>query len=488
MAPKTTNPVTRPTLLRAREAAVKLENVLGGFRGDLTVPDAAAKTGLALRDAETGLHDLVTRYQGHLGATEKGELIFRFPQGLVPPNQGAPVWLKKVGRALTGIGRFVVRAWVSVVVVGYALLFGAVMIALATRSDSDDDGVGETIGVVLRVMLEALYWTFHPFSPFYQPYGVGWGGRGRAKTARKLPFYERVNRFVFGPPSKPERPEEEVQGDLASEIRRLQGRIGVADVMRVTGRPRDEADAMLSRLMLDFDGDVEVTNEGALVYSFKQLRQTAAAKGAMPAAPPFWLQRLIPSPITGNTLDSNLLIGALNSFNLFASGYMLANGFTIEKLMWLLSQIGRDRDGMPLGPPPFDGVPLVLGLVPFVFSSGLFVLPVVRAFRHRSARRKVQAENGRRAIAAHVLPAGRETFPEAEVVSMFAEGAGRPGSDKELLAAVRSLGGDFDLHEDKPVYRFAELARERRALAVQRALATDDEASAGNVVFSSDHS
>ena len=64
------------------------------------------------------------------------------------------------------MGRFIVRAWVSVVLVGYALAFLALLIALSAKSDRDE-GPGEAIGMVLRVIAEALFWTFHPFSPVY---------------------------------------------------------------------------------------------------------------------------------------------------------------------------------------------------------------------------------------------------------------------------------------------------------------------------------
>ena len=107
MAPPSKDLALRPTLLRAQEAADALERALQGFSGDLTIADAAAKGGLALRDAETGLHELVARYRGHLGATTKGELIFRFPDGLVEQDSGAPKRLRKVGQAAAGVGRFV---------------------------------------------------------------------------------------------------------------------------------------------------------------------------------------------------------------------------------------------------------------------------------------------------------------------------------------------------------------------------------------------
>ncbi len=486
MATSSTSLAPRPTLLRAQEAAKTLEKALRGFRGDLTVADAAEKGGLALRDAETGLHELVSRYQGHLGATSKGELLFRFPRGLVKPNSGTPRWLKKVGRAAAGVGRFVVRAWVSVVVVGYALVFGALLIAMALKDDRDGDGVGTAVAVVFRVIAEALFWTFHPFSPFYRHSEPNWLAGGRRRKQPKIPFYERVNKFVFGPPPTPEPTAQERQSQLAAEIRQQNGRVGVADVMRVTGLSRDEADAVLSRLLLDFDGEIEVTEDGALVYVFKQLRQTALERSETAAPAPFWRTKATASPVTGNPAGSNLLIGGLNAFNILGSGYALANGLTIERLIWQLQTAAEEARGIyPIDPPP-EGVPLVLGLIPFVFSSALFILPALRSFRARSARRRAEAENGRRAVAAHVLEAGELTYPEAELLATWKRGAGRDPASRELLQAVQSLGGDFDLEGDASVFRFSELAREREALVRARRQALGEERSAGQLVFSSD--
>src|SRR5262245_47014551 len=152
-----------------------------------------------------------------------------------------------------GVGRFIVRAWVSVVLVTYALAFVALLIALSARGGSDrDEGPGEALGVVLRVLAEALYWTFHPFSPVYLSYEPGWLHPSRRRT-RSIPFYEKVNRFVFGPP-KPERDRHEEEQKILAEIRTNKGRITPADVMRVTGQPREEAERLLLRLLVDYEG------------------------------------------------------------------------------------------------------------------------------------------------------------------------------------------------------------------------------------------
>src|SRR5580704_11420986 len=186
----------------AGQAARALEKALAGKGTDFTIADAAAKSGLALRDAGTGLHALVSEYRGHLRVASEGELLFRFPAGFTKPwetRTRLAAFGHKASRALLGVGRFVVRAWISIVLVGYALLFLALIIGLtfARSGDSRDSrggGVGLELGYVFfRIVADALFWTFHPFSPFaYASYGSGYGtsvARPRpAKRKDETPF------------------------------------------------------------------------------------------------------------------------------------------------------------------------------------------------------------------------------------------------------------------------------------------------------------
>ncbi|HEX4445585.1 MAG TPA: hypothetical protein VH044_02570, partial [Polyangiaceae bacterium] len=228
-------------------------------RSPLTVADAAAKTGLALRDAEAGLKWLSTEYRGQLRVTAEGQLVHLFPQGFSKPWEGPDRrrrFFRAFGRGLMGVLRFVVRAWVAVVLVGYAAIFVSAIIAMAFARQGNDsrrsnDGLpgGAMAYAFLRVLGDALFWTFHPWSPFsvygYSGYNAGWGGGQEAQRyaprraqGPRVPFYERVNRFFFGPPAVEEDPRENERRVLAA-IRAGKGRIGLADVMRATGLPRE---------------------------------------------------------------------------------------------------------------------------------------------------------------------------------------------------------------------------------------------------------
>jgi hypothetical protein len=477
--------------LGARGAAAIIEPRLAGFRGDLTVADGAARGGLALRDAEVGLRWLASERGGQLKATETGELLYSFPRGLVaaPRPGGLTRALRATGRALSSVGRFVVRAWVSVVLVSYAVIFVAVAVAMA--SSREGDGIGDALVGVLDVIVEALYWTFHPFSPINwgrEPRWI-WGGRRRK---RGLPFYERVNRFVFGPPPEVE-DRRERERRVLDEIRRQDGRVGPGDLMRVTGGDRESAERDLLRLVVDYDGDIQVSEDGAIVYVFKALRTTAGRGGGALSPRPAWSERRLVPPLTGNGASTNLLLGVLNGFNLMVSGVAVSAGLTVERVFQIIEHA---RLVAALGPeaPPLvaaHGVPMLLGWVPLVFSTGLFLLPARRLLRRRRQKAEIAAENGRLALMRLVLaePGGvAELSPgEARRAWVAAAQVSDSGSvTAEVEAAVRALGGEVDLDaSDAVVYRFATEARERRALQALRAAAPSAEALPGAVVFSS---
>jgi hypothetical protein len=300
----------------------------------LTVADGATRGGLALRDAEAGLRWLTSERGGQLKATESGELLYSFPEGLVQPKAptGLSRFLRATGRALAGAGRFIVRAWVSVVMVTYAVAFVAVAIAVA--SSRDGEGAGDALAGVLDVIVEALYWTFHPFSPVYWARQPRWISGGRRRK-RGLPFYERVNRFVFGPPPVVEDPRER-QRRVLEEIRRRDGRVGPGDVMRVTGADRETAERELLRLVVDYEGDIQVSDDGAIVYVFRSLRPTADRPSPVTTPRPAWLERKAVPPLTGNEPGTNVLLVALNALNLVGSAVAVAGGLTVERIVQLI--------------------------------------------------------------------------------------------------------------------------------------------------------
>ncbi|MCL2449217.1 MAG: hypothetical protein FWD17_09740 [Polyangiaceae bacterium] len=476
-------------------------------RGPLTVADVAAQSGLALRDAESGLTWLSKEYRGQLRVTSEGQLVHVFPAGFTKPWERVDAWrrfVRAVGRGAMSAVRFVVRAWVAIVLVGYAAIFLALVIGMAfarqgndsRRSDSELPG-GAFAYAFMRFVSDALFWTFHPWSPFsvYGGYAGGWGDsyyepgyayaqRRRAPQGPRVPLYERVNRFFFGPTPAPEDPLEN-ERRLVAAIRAGKGRIGLADVMRVTGLPREQADPLMAKLMLDYDGDVAVSDDGGIVYRFPEIRKTASeTREAEP--PPAWARAKPLEPFTGNSAGTNLAIGALNAFNLWMGLWAIGNGLTLERVSHLFDRV--PYHGVPY-PIVDTGTPIVLGVIPVAFSALLFAVPIARAALRPLKRRRALEEQGRLGVLRVVLDRVRNKQPvtDATVTEAWrvATGTSPPGKrvDRELVA----LGGDIAIDsEGQTRWRFADLETEAAAVAAEREAAGDDEARVGRVVFASD--
>jgi hypothetical protein len=477
----------------------------------LTVADVAAASGLALRDADRGLHWLSSEHRGHLRVTDSGELIFLFPHGFTKPwetRDRASRVFAAIGRGAMGVLRFVVRAWVMIVLVGYVALFVAILIGLmfANQNDRNDRRgrlPGADLGLVfLRILGDALFWTFHPFSPFavgYGGYGYGYGSgsalapsRARKAPKDETPFYEKVNRFFFGPTPPPEDPRA-TERKILAEVRAQKGRIGLADVMRVTGLPREKADPLMARLMLDYDGDVGVSEEGGIYYHFESMRKTAdegapaSSRLAVPSEGPrpraAWDEIKELAPLTGNSTGSNVLILALNGFNLIMSLVAIDLNLTLSKLPYVFGRI-------PLHMLPYAGTPIALGIVPLVFSLALLLLPLARAAAVPFKAKALAREKGRLAILRAVLARVSKKAPvtDAALVEAWKGATGEVPESKEVTRRVVELGGDAEVQEDtgEVRYRFVDLETEAAALEAEREGASEEEKKVGRVVFASD--
>ena len=92
----------------------------------------------------------------------------------------------------------------------------------------------------------------------------------------KPPFLRAVRDFVFGPLRAPPTTEAE-RDNLLGFIRDHGGRITATDAVLLTGLPRDLADRMLLDLAVRHGGDIDVTEEGVVVYVFERFVVSAGA-------------------------------------------------------------------------------------------------------------------------------------------------------------------------------------------------------------------
>jgi len=466
-----------------------LKQSLGGLTSPVTVADAAQRSGLSLEAVKTGLNYLVFEYRGTLLATSQGELLYAFPTGFKKPweqqEKIAAFWAKtkKIG---IGILKFLVRAWITIVMLGYVVIFALILLGLtfAKSSDRDEDhGLSSSLMFhsLLRLILDSLFWTFHPFSPFYVGHDPYYDHMPKRK---KTPFYEKVNRFFFGPEEK-RMDEQEIVKLALQEIRAQKGRIGLLDLMRVTGLSKEEADPFMAKLMLSHDGDVSVSEEGGIIYEFPSIRKTALLEPVF-SPPPIWQKREVLPQFTGNDISANVLIAGLNGFNLMMSTVAIANGWTIEKLRFMFSVASvRAPHNLSLTMP--EGTPLLLGWIPLAFSLALFFIPITRGFFRGRKKKEIDAKNGKRGLIRAILSKlGFGGIPEDTLRKGWVELAQAKPDNREFTREIIKLGGELELNEkDKPIYRFRAIEAELKALDAARHRAKSSESSVGNVIFNS---
>lgn len=448
--------------MRPDQAAGVLRTALAGQTGDTTIADAAARTGLALRDAELGLHKLASVHHGHLSVTDKGELLFRFPTGFsidYERRSRVRAIARWIGGGFAGLAKWVVRVGLAVFLVGYAVVFavgllvGAIALSVVAEDSAPLEGAGYLLWGMLELTSDALFWSTHPRASI--------GGNVDGHRRR---FYDRVNRLFFGPPHPPVDPLAHTKM-LATEIRARRGRLGLGDVVRVTGLPRDEAEAMVSRLLVDYDGEVDVTEEGAIVYRFPELRPTAGAKAlpapAEPAAPlpAIWRAPVERVPFTGNTIGNNTAIVLLTAF------------------VGLMGWVGT-----------LLGLPLWAAELPLFATLVFAAVPIVRIPSHIARRRAIANENGHRALLrlAHEGACEARGLDEAELATAWTAAAGRALAPVALRRKLVEMGGEVGIDDSgRCDWRFPELELELRALALERSTAGDTEREIGTIEFTS---
>jgi hypothetical protein len=442
--------IERKSYSDQRAAAVMIE-ALRGRGAKLTRADAIVASGLPEDEAGRALTLLLKEYRSHLSATENGELLYEFDPSFARRN--AVTWRERgaaLGRRLWKGFTALFKVAIMATLVGYFLLFVAMMVAMLfarSSSDRDDDGGGIGLG--------PLFW-FWGFDVGSSHNGYGYGRRP-ARRVSGPPFYKKVFAFVFGPPAPAPDPLQ-TEKEIVAYIRARRGRIAAADLVRLMGWTFPRADEELTRLMVDYGGEPEVSDDGVVYYTFKELRRTATRTDG--ALVPRWAsERLEPTPaLTGNPPESNAMIAAFNGFNLLAP-FWIVPAFEARLHVSLASWHG------------------VLWDFPLAFSAVFFAVPAGRWLKARVDARHRRVRNDRRRLLGRIFagegPRAREELAPTPAMAALL--------DRELV----SLGGDVAIDAGRVLYTFPRIEREATTMERVRAAAPETEREAGALVFSS---
>jgi hypothetical protein len=388
--------------------------------GTVMLGDVLADTGLAREHAELALKVCLADYAGHLDVLDSGDIVYRFDARLAERDRDP--WRVRIWRGIKRVGMLVLKLGIMVTLVGYSIVFTVLALALIfglfSRSDRDvDTDWLEFAWLPLRALFEMLL-----FFPDWFLWGLPSGSRrsGRPGLGRggRKPLHESIFSYAFGPPHPPRGLIERDRAG-AELIRHFGGVLATTDVIGTTGLSRYDADEWLARLLGRFGGDVDVTEEGEILYRFDDVARTAAG-AHRPETPP--LER--PLALTGNKAGTNALVAGLSAF-------VLAGSVAFAVAM---ARLGLDIPGASWG----------LVYVPGFVGATLLALPPLRHLAQLRENARIRLRNLRRlTLATSASRAG--TLDTAALQHIVPDGIFRRSLPAaELEGAVRSLAAEFD--------------------------------------------
>ena len=437
--------------------------------GRATLGDVVSATGMPGHEAETALKGLLETHRGHLEVSDSGDLLYQFdPKLIARDREPFGVRFRKAAWSAFKTG---FKVWTAVMLVVYFVVFVVLILALMFANKDDRGGLGGRRGGGFGFGdFLLLHWLMG---------GRGWSRGGLYyghSHARRLPkeaqppFYKKVFAFIFGP-EEPRPTQVQKDRSVLRLIRARKGTLTSAELVEHTGFSLADAQEQMGRLTGAYGGDPRVSERGEVVYAFPGLMKSAHGRVRAAEPNPAWLRLQYPKKLTGNTTGSNVGIGALNGFNLVAS-FVLGLGPALGTTAVA---------AVPVGALWFYG----LGVVPAVFSSMFFGIPLVRLLGLKRENQARLRRNVRRLLIGLVYARSVGTVRWISVGEAIAHVQKRlegwSVAPKVVLREMEKLAAEFDaaVEADDTGFRYrfpavreafveAELMRRRLKLQDQK--------------------
>jgi hypothetical protein len=346
-----------PKSADAEDAARVLARVLGeAEKTEVTPADAATLSGLPLDRCEPALLLLASRFPSRMRVTESGALLFTFAS-LRPTRpagrfarlvRAARAWLREKREQAVAVSAAVLGppvlvlvclnmgalafyaqtlpwwgaipidvvvwpvlfvtftlAFLSIVLLELFPLIGIALIGIGVTMPLIPfiDGMGESLGTRIGIALVLALAAAMAITPGVLLARLGFSlfrdVVNEPKHATTKAIWRGVGGLLLGPP----RAHDDGLSDerrLVALIRERRGVLVESDLMALFGWTRAEAGAELARIVADYGGDIEVTDDGAILYRFDPLLQTAGHAAAHADTRPAWKLETSPPVFFGS--------------------------------------------------------------------------------------------------------------------------------------------------------------------------------------------
>ncbi len=335
----------------------------------VTVGDIASQAGLNINLAQQGLLALAADAGGHLQVAESGEVVYLFPKNFrgVLRNKSVQLRLKEWWDKVWKVLFYLIRISFGIVLLAsIALIILAIVIIITAASSSrDGDNRNSGSGAVFFPNIgfgSDFFWIFYP-NYYDRPQRQNrQRQRLRSDEAPEMNLLEAIFSFLFGDGNPNTNLEERRWQAIGTVIRNQRGAVIAEQIAPYLdelgqGYKRDYEEYMLP-VLTRFNGQPEVSPEGAIIYHFPELQATAAQTQPKPVSA--YLQEL-PwrfSQANAGQLVLATALGGINFVGALTLGKLLTGGAAaaelgglvafVQSIYWILLGYGTAFLALPL--------------------------------------------------------------------------------------------------------------------------------------------
>ncbi|KAL4587601.1 hypothetical protein LXL04_000473 [Taraxacum kok-saghyz] len=362
----------------------------------VTVGDVASKAGIKLSEAQRALQALAADTNGFLEVSDEGDVLYVFPKDYRTNLAGKSLRLKVepfFEKAKSG-AEYLIRVTFGTALIASIVIVYTTIIAILTSSSDEDNRGGRRrgrsfdSGFSFYLNPADLFWYWDPY--YYRRRRVRKEGAG-------MNFIESVFSFVFGDGDPNEGIEEERWKLIGQYISSNGGVVTaeeLAPYLDVETADKMDDDSYILPVLLRFDGQPEVDEQGNILYRFPSLQKTGAS-GRKEYVGRKW------SEFVGGvdkffkekkwdfskiTTAERAMVAGLGGFNLFG-----------------VIVLGTMLKNMTVTPSGF--ISFVSEIFPLlqIYAASFFAIPLVRWFITQKTNAQIDKRNRARELRARAL-------------------------------------------------------------------------------------
>ncbi|KAI3682414.1 hypothetical protein L1987_82384 [Smallanthus sonchifolius] len=362
----------------------------------VTVGDVASKAGIKLTEAQRALQALAADTNGFLEVSDEGDVLYVFPKDYRSKLAAKSLRIKTepyLEKAKSG-AEYVIRvAFGTTLIASIVIVYTTIIAILSSSSEEDNRGRrrGRSFdsGFSFYLSPSDLFWYWDPY--YYRRRRV-------RKEDNGMNFIESVFSFVFGDGDPNEGIEEE-RWKLIGQYIASNGGVVTAEELApyLDVETYTDDDSYILPVLLRFDGQPEVDEEGNILYRFPSLQRTAALQRSgrkeyvgrkfsewVGGVDKFFKEKKWDFSKISNA--EKAMVGGLGGFNLFG-----------------VIVLGTMLKNMTVSPSGF--ISFVSEIFPLlqIYAASFFAIPLVRWFITQKTNAEIEKRNRAREQRARAL-------------------------------------------------------------------------------------